>query len=1096
MVALGVANDEPPTRLQPELDDGVHLRWSTRRELGFPWFGFYLFRRPHRETERECIGREIELDQDVHFSYDEESVARAVEVTVRLTQWRDPGKSEDTRPKIRVRALYGTTVVGEATLTGEPGDLVRAELRADSITEVQLRAGGGSLVDLCAERLGPGAHRGWGLIEGAEKPIGLPVLHPDYPATGNRPIHLGKAEAIGLDRVRYGSPDEWEGDPFKQLHEQLLALVDGGPGTTAMDERVLPPIAGSSASVAEAPTLRGARPLDLVMVGALHRALAEVVGLSFTDRSADPGERYDYLVVADHTGVGKLNTDVVLSEIANNGFDRLDGWIVFDRTTEPAEPLAAPSGVRSFALPGLTMMTAEDDLLDATGAVGLRWPTAPAGLSTRPVLFHVWRGDAGNGGEPEAPSAPAPITERRPVMPIDPPGSVERPPDWPPLNMHFVERGLEEGWYRYAISGIDVFGRHSAPGDAAQWWQWAPQPKPVPWYYRQPAANRVVHPDAIRVLDKVGPPPPSGVEAWALDPADPYLQRDGAHGAWWASLSPAEREETIGLRIRWQWTIAQRRQAPDASEFRIYYAAGTNPPAGREDPTAWDARLLVVGFNEHVTVGTDAHGQMLRRYEVFLPVAGAAVRDGLPLSPSLADPIAYAHVAVSAADKRPHTADDSKWDGTPFGGRHGNEGPVGMAVKVFRVHRTPPPPPPVPPPDGERVFATAADYHGDSYFTYRWAPRQHLKTHVLRAVDEAVFEADRAHHAQWRPLSPNDRAAFPDPAAEPRWDALKRQQIAAELNGLHDPTGPAAALSVYRRLSNDGLRVLAGLPGADAAFMQLTIAPLDPGDPANANRAGPDNPAGFHVDPGLRAYLDRLPGAATNRYLYRAAYVDPAHNRSGLSQATAPVWLPNVVPPRAPGAPRALAGERRIVLRWPSNREPDLAEYRVYRADDDRAARDVRTMKLVQTVAVPAGDPDARPAAVEWTDTPLPGLVGFRYRIVAVDTAGNASEPTAAVVGRAFDESLPEVPPLTLSWQGSGADRRARLEWTSPDESLIQRRPAGSGQWIDLVRWRAAGTHSVTDRFSRPDVDQQYRVWTRKATGAVARGEPSTLAAP
>ena len=45
LVGLGSAKDTPPNAEQPPLIDGIHLRWAFKRELGFPWHGFYLFRR-------------------------------------------------------------------------------------------------------------------------------------------------------------------------------------------------------------------------------------------------------------------------------------------------------------------------------------------------------------------------------------------------------------------------------------------------------------------------------------------------------------------------------------------------------------------------------------------------------------------------------------------------------------------------------------------------------------------------------------------------------------------------------------------------------------------------------------------------------------------------------------------------------------------------------------------------------------------------------------------------------------------------------------------------------------------------------------------
>jgi len=47
LVGLGSAKDTPPNSEQPPLIDGIHLRWAFKRELGFPWHGFYLFRRVH-----------------------------------------------------------------------------------------------------------------------------------------------------------------------------------------------------------------------------------------------------------------------------------------------------------------------------------------------------------------------------------------------------------------------------------------------------------------------------------------------------------------------------------------------------------------------------------------------------------------------------------------------------------------------------------------------------------------------------------------------------------------------------------------------------------------------------------------------------------------------------------------------------------------------------------------------------------------------------------------------------------------------------------------------------------------------------------------
>ena len=55
MVGLGSVGDMPPNDLQPRLPDGIHLRWASARELGFPWFGYFLFRRRHRSGKPVCV---------------------------------------------------------------------------------------------------------------------------------------------------------------------------------------------------------------------------------------------------------------------------------------------------------------------------------------------------------------------------------------------------------------------------------------------------------------------------------------------------------------------------------------------------------------------------------------------------------------------------------------------------------------------------------------------------------------------------------------------------------------------------------------------------------------------------------------------------------------------------------------------------------------------------------------------------------------------------------------------------------------------------------------------------------------------------------
>lgn len=965
---------------------------------------------------------------------------------------------------VTVTAFSGATPVRTLAVSGAPGQIATASVAGDAVTAVEIGPGPGALVDLCYVPVAQDATKEWETLRGFPYPMGLPVTHPDYPCTAATPASLV------TQRVRYALPAEWDATSFAELHQQLEELVAGGPAGAPMADRVFnAPAAVSIPPDPDPPALGSLRILDMVMLGALHPALAQLAGLYWVDQTAATNASYDYLVVADHTGVGQRDPGKVLAVLQSSGFSQLDGWIVFNQRAAPAPPLPPPGALQAYELPGGSFPDAQGQIpLDSNNA-GLRWDvgwdSTGALLPERAVMYLVWRTALGNAATP-APGGTRELVTKvpsngkpKPVMATQallPKGAVpQRPPGWPAEPLHYIDRNLPDGWYRYEVSGIDLFGRYSAAGPPVQ----------------------------LLLQDRMPPPKPTAVVGHALDPLDPHLQKDAAYDAWRAAIGPS----VVGLRVRWIWTVAHQRQAPDTAEFRVYYHPGAIPHADRDQPLTWQDRCFVVAYGSGVTVDPQ-NGDRL--YEVFIPPAGAANPVSIPLNASLAEPVVYAHVGVSAADGKPHTIDART--GGDWGGRPGNEGSVGAPAKIYRVWRTLPAPPAALMNDA-RYYASPADYHGRSYFTYRWKPEPHLKLHVFRALDDALFQADWA----WRPVSPqldaSDAGLFP-----PDWNQAGRQQVADELNHLDtlvaapgadaDAVAAAArtAMAYYGQLSDAALRVLAGLPENDRAFAQLTLEPLDPGDTANADHRGPDNADDVVIDPlNVRAYVDTLDGRATNRYFYRAALVDAAHNLGPLGPSTPPVYLPNVVPPRAPVITKVLGGDRQITLKWASNREPDLTEYRVYRTDRQEATRDIRLMELVHTEAVPPGDPATRPAEVVWEDAPVPGLTNFYYRLVAVDDAGNVSVPSLIVAGRAFDDARPD-PPTWNAPSAGGIPDEVQFTWTSPAADLaclVQRRVAATGEWRNLSLWLSRGAYAFTDAQRETGVTYDYRLRVIDADG-------------
>jgi len=435
--------------------------------------------------------------------------------------------------------------------------------------------------------------------------------------------------------------------------------------------------------------------------------------------------------------------------------------------------------------------------------------------------------------------------------------------------------------------------------------------------------------------------------------------------------------------------------------------------------------IAAVGANSLVLSGTPAQlsaltpgpwawkiGQPFRQYEVFLPAPpGSPVipATGLDISklipPSWPQPVVvHGMVGVSSADWR----DDIPDQATPSRGLFGNEGKL-AATPVYRVWLDP-----VKPPVSvwkTPLIATKANYKSESYFTVRWNnPGPGYYTHVLRAMDSAIFlELWKLNPATSLPTTgaPTAIAAFLTAFA-----------------ALQTPSQYQAALTLWATLDDASLTWLAAQDALADAYKQITITPLDVGDHANADRVGPDDTLPHALNPNGCAYLDTLPGRSTNRYFYRLMFLDGAQNRSLLGPASPPVHIPKVAPPRTPVITAILGGDRQITIQWASNREPDLAGYQVYRAASQESAGDLRSMSLM-------GQPTKTQTA--YIDTSCPASTDLYYRMVAVDTAGNVSRPSTAVLSRAFDVT----PPVPATWQSAGPVKVDTHGLTHPQSDTV-----------------------------------------------------------
>jgi hypothetical protein len=977
---------------------------------------------------------------------------------------------------VRMIARDGQVVVAETRISGQPGAIVSGQLAADRITSVAFEPAptvatpanplpgvDAVLVDLCWDTVANARAGGWTQVPNYPYPMALPVAEPGYPCVG-KPANQNAAEAVALARVRYGSASAWATGRAASLIAFLDNLVSGGPGGGAMNARVgtfIDPNAGPND-----PHLGGQNLLELLQLVQLDPAMAQILGLYWLDDQVAPGVAYDYYVLADHGNA--FSGQVAAALAAANGTlpPNVDGWITFGHAAQPRAPLASPGAPTAYVLPDTAI---NGVATPGRGAVGLRWNLPSLGGYLMPdaaVRYIAWRHDYGDP-DPAAPAA-AGFVARNPNAPFLAGGGASAaaaaiaPANWPALSFNAVDRSLADGWYGYGLSGIDIWGRYSLVGPAAEWRQTATAPNPRPWYYQDPPGDRPLHPYAVHILDKSPPPAPSAVEAIALDPEDDFTYgRDGIYVGWanatgtpwWNLLTPAQRAAVLPLRVRWRWYPAQEQQHPNTREFRIYFNPGSVPPdPDRFEPANWQERIFACAYNEHFTlVPATAPDGPYRQYDVLLPRA-ASHNDppfpGVALQPSLTAPVVYANVSVSAADDRIHSDDDAKWAAATWGGRYGNESRLAAPAKIYRVWRALPPAPAALIND-ERVWATKADFHAQSFYSFRWPASPELKAHVYAVMDSTLFVTERAH-PEAATLSAADHAALATV-----WSAIPTNvvlQITAlrALKASLDDTGATAAqirqhaetwAAACAALGDGALRGLAVLPLHEESYVRQTAEPVDPPD-----APGPDDPAGYAPNPQWRMYSALFDGRATNRYFLRAAYIDAAHNEGPFGPPTPPIYLPPVIPPRTPVITGVKGGDRSATISWATANAEAGGRYLLYRTDDDYRLRDVRLMELVATIAVS----DLAPATVQanFADTGLVGGRTYYYCLLSEDGEGNASPPSRSFAANVVDEAIPDPPAwIDQSWHLEPGGGGTLIDW--PADGIV---PAGYAA-VSLLTW-------------------------------------------
>ena len=455
-----------------------------------------------------------------------------------------------------------------------------------------------------------------------------------------------------------------------------------------------------------------------------------------------------------------------------------------------------------------------------------------------------------------------------------------------------------------------------------------------------------------------------------------------------------------------------------------------------------------------------------RRYE--LRVAGPS----LPIADGQAT--AVAHFAMSSSDGSVEVPDNPIWSRPgrgELGDRPGNESVLSPAARVEAVRRTPPPAVAnVPDAPAEPIYAGPANYYGQARYTLTWEPVSEASGYaVYRCSGAALFDRDRALR-QARGGVYASESVFADDPGFAAWltefdPALTEAEMLAQVD-RHLDAWRAWAERFYAALTDAEVQTMASLPGSEAAF----------------RRVSPDLVAGT-------AFTDAFDGRGRGLYFYRVRTVDAAGNLSPWPETAAfpPVHIFDVTPPATPSVTSALGDERSIVVTWRANREPDLAEYRLWWAEDPETLADIRRTPAREVVS---------PSGTVYESHAITGLSGgttLYVRVAAVDGNGNVSAPSAPTAGRAID-TMPPTPPTWVGARRDAQELAVDLRWELDDPGhavLVQRAPTGGSVWTPVSTWLATGALTYTDARVRSSDGYDYRLLARNASGLIS--QPSSV---
>ena len=173
-------------------------------------------------------------------------------------------------------------------------------------------------------------------------------------------------------------------------------------------------------------------------------------------------------------------------------------------------------------------------------------------------------------------------------------------------------------------------------------------------------------------------------------------------------------------------------------------------------------------------------------------------------------------------------------------------------------------------------------------------------------------------------------------------------------------------------------------------------------------------------------FIDTLPQNARNDFFYRIAALDSSLNMSEFSEASFG-RMPDVTPPSPPFLRRIEQDGEAIVLHWDISPESDVESYIIYRFETGDSAATFRRLNRM----------DLPPTANLFTDRMVKHRTEYAYQLVAVDSSGNVSKPSAQKRFTFLSERS-DLHTFTLNISVRRNGRRVRLNWQIDSDQTLE----------------------------------------------------------